>query len=129
MPSAGAKRGTRRGSAFSAGSPSSRRSTARRTAGAASGSSTCASSRPGARGCLSSSAPAARQGAKRGVRLGGLTSARRTEIFPDEAEHRLVPGDGVARLEDPVVLVGEDEQLARHLVVLQRLEEIQPFVD
>src|SRR5436853_436662 len=124
MQSADAKRGTRKGSPSFAGSPSSPRSMARRTPGAACGSWTCASLRPGARGYLFSSAPAATSR----VRPGARTSARRAEIFPDKAEHRVVPGDDVARPEDPVVLVGKDDQLARHLVVLQRLEEVQALV-
>src|SRR5438067_9254731 len=125
MQSAGAKRGTRKGSPSFAGSPSSPRSMASPTAGAACGSWICAALRLGSRSCLFSSALAGRSRA----RLGARTSARRTEIFPDKAEHRVVPGDDVARPEDPVVLVGKDEQLARHLVVLQRLEEVQALVD
>src|SRR5487761_2014804 len=51
------------------------------------------------------------------------------EMAADEFEHRLVPCDGVARLEYPVVLVRKHEQLAVHAVILQRFEQIEPFVD
>src|SRR5882762_1552338 len=45
----------------------------------------------------------------------------------NEFEHVRVPRDDIVRLEDPMILVREDEQLAWHAVVLQRFEQHQPF--
>src|SRR5207248_9004276 len=92
---------------------------------------TCASSRPGATSRLSATAPAATRRMSRGARSSARARRRRcccAEVAADEFEHRAIPDDDVARLQDPLVLVREDQQLTRHAVVLQRFEEIQRLV-
>ncbi len=42
-----------------------------------------------------------------------------TRVVVDEAEHRLIPDPGVVGLGDPVVLVGEVQELGFHAVALQ----------
>src|SRR5262249_2675441 len=57
------------------------------------------------------------------------TAPRSSHVLAHEVEHVRVPRDDVVRLENPVVLVGKDQQLARYCVVLERFEQHQPFAD
>ena len=54
---------------------------------------------------------------------------RSRKMALDKAQHRVVPRDDIARLQDPVILVGEDQHLRRHAVILQRFEQVETFAD
>src|SRR5580700_56944 len=51
------------------------------------------------------------------------------QIPADELAHRLVPGDGIARFEYPVVLIRKHQQLTGYRVVLKGFKQIQGLTD